>query len=67
MATRVGMTWDEFYTSLAKSGLPYLNIGEEEDGTIVVAFDLKEKRDAGGNIYLARVDEFDPDASEEAN
>ncbi len=61
------MTWDQFFEALGKSGLSYLNIGEEEDGTIVVAFDLKEKRDAGGNLVLMRVDEYDPDASEEAN
>jgi predicted ATP-grasp superfamily ATP-dependent carboligase len=55
------MNWDQFFEALAKSGLSYINIGEDEEGYIQVLFDLKEKRDGGGRIYLARGDEFTDD------
>ena len=58
------MTWDEFLEDMARSGLPYLDIGEDSHGNIVVTFDLKEKRDGGGRVYLASDDEFANDVEE---
>ena len=55
------MTWEEFFERLAKTGLSYSNIGEDEQGFIQVSFDLKEKRDGGGRVYLAADNEYTND------
>ena len=48
------MTWDEFLEALAKAGLSYINIGEDEEGYIQVLFDLKEERAEDGSLHLVQ-------------
>ena len=58
------MTWEQFFEAMAKAGLSYINIGEDENGYIQVLFDLKEKRDCGGRLYLAPDGVFADDVKE---